>query len=345
MLNKQVTLKDLARKLRLSVSTVSRALRDVQDINPETKKQVLALAEELNYEPNLIAKSLVNKQTKVIGVILPVITSRYFANALSGMMEIADANGYHIMFCQSDESPVKEIFSIKKLVSIRIDGLLISVSKDTKDAGEFLKVQQKGIPVVFFDRALHNVNASKVTVNQHEGAFLAVEHLIQRGCTRIAHIAGPRHLAIAVDRLNGYLDALQKHNIPVNDDYILYCEDFEEDALEKTKILFSLENKPNGIFAVNDSSAIICMKYLQNLGYKIPEDVAIAGYNNDPIGEVVWPPLTTIMQPSYEVGKLATQLLIDEIEGKSLEYKDKILNSKLIIRSSTDTTVLAPNLY
>lgn len=335
MLNKQVTLKDLARKLRLSVSTVSRALRDVQDINPETKRQVLALAQELNYEPNLIAQSLVNKQTKVIGVILPVIASRYFANALSGMMEVADKHGYHIMFCQSDESTEKEIFSIKKLVSIRIDGLLISVSKDTKDAEAFLKVQQKGIPVVFFDRALENVKATKVTVNQHEGAFLAVEHLIQRGCTRIAHIAGPRHLAIAVDRLNGYLCALAKHNIPVNEDYILYCEDFEKDALEKVKLLFSLENKPNGIFAVNDSSAIICMKYLQNLGYKIPEDVAIAGYNNDPVSDVVWPPLTTIMQPSFEVGKLATQLLIDEIEGKSTEFQEKMLNSKLIIRSST----------
>ena len=335
MLNKQVTLKDLARKLRLSVSTVSRALRDVQDINPETRKQVLALAEELNYEPNFIAKSLVNKQTKVIGVILPVISSRYFANALSGMMEVADQHGYHIMFCQSDESPEKELFSIKKLISIRVDGLLISVSKDTTDAEAFLKLQQKGIPVVFFDRALENVEATKVTVNQHEGAFLAVEHLINRGCTRIAHIAGPRHLAIAVDRLNGYLDALRKYNIPVNEDYILYCEDFENDALERVKVLFNLENKPDAIFAVNDSSAIICIKYLQNLNYKIPDDVAIAGYNNDPVSEVVWPSLTTVMQPSYEVGKLATQLLIDEIEGKSSEFQEKMLNSQLIIRTSS----------
>lgn len=335
MLNKQVTLKDLARKLRLSVSTVSRALRDVQDINPETKRQVLALAEELNYEPNLIAKSLVNKQTKVIGVILPMIASRYFANALSGMMEIADAKGYHIMFCQSDESFQKELFSIKKLISIRIDGLLISVSKDTTDAEPFLKLQQKGIPVVFFDRALEEVNATKVTVNQHEGAFLAVEHLIQRGCTRIAHIAGPRHLSIAVERLNGYLDALAKYNMPVNEDHILYCEDFEKDALEKIKMLFSLENKPNGIFAVNDSSAIICMKYLQGLNYRIPEDIAIVGYNNDPVSEVVWPPLTTIMQPSYEVGKLATQLLIDEIENNLIVFHQEILESKLIIRSSS----------
>jgi len=335
MLNKQVTLKDLARKLRLSVSTVSRALRDVQDINPETKKQVLALAQELNYEPNLIAKSLVNKQTKVIGVILPVIASRYFANALSGMMEIADARGYHIMFCQSDESVEKEIFSIKKLVSIRIDGLLISVSKDTHDPEAFLKLQAKGIPVVFFDRALEEVDATKVTVDQHEGAFLAVEHLINRGCTRIAHIAGPRHLSIAVQRLQGYLDALAKYDIPVNDDYIVYCEDFQENALEKIKFLFNLDNKPNGIFAVNDSSAIICMKYLQDLNYKIPEDVAIVGYNNDPVSEVVWPTLTTIMQPSYEVGKLATELLIQEIESSGIAYHQEILNSRLIVRSSS----------
>lgn len=335
MLSKQVTIKDLARKLRLSVSTISRALRDVQDINPETKRQVLALAQELNYEPNLIAKSLVNRQTKVIGVILPVIASRYFANALSGMMEVADLRGYHIMFCQSDESFEKEVTSIKKLVSIRIDGLLVSVSKHTTDADAFLKVQQKGIPVVFFDRALDYVDATKVTVNQHEGAFLAVEHLIQRGCTKIAHIAGPRNLSIAVDRLNGYLDALEKYNIPVNKNYILHCEDFQFNALEKVKTLFSLADKPNGIFAINDSSAIICIKYLQEQGYRIPEDIAIAGYNNDPISEVVWPSLTTVMQPSYEVGKLATQLLIDEIENKSTMFHQKILSTELIVRSST----------
>lgn len=335
MLNKQVTLKDLARKLRLSVSTVSRALRDVPDINPETRKQVLALAEELNYEPNFIAKSLVNKQTKVIGVILPVIASRYFANALSGMMEVANSRGYHIMFCQSDECPEKELNSIRKLVSTRIDGLLISVSKDTRDPEPFLKVQQKGIPVVFFDRALESVTATKVTVNQHNGAFRVVEHLIQRGYTRIAHIAGPRQLAIAIDRLNGYKAALKKYDLPVNENFILHCEKFQEDALEMVKQLFRNDEKPDAIFAVNDSSAIICMKYLQSLGYRIPHDIAVAGYNNDPVSEVVWPPLTTIMQPSFEVGKVATQLLIDEIEHSTKIYHEKILNSELIIRSSS----------
>lgn len=334
MLNKQVTIKDIARKLGLSISTVSRALRNVQDINPETKRLVLALAEELNYEPNLIAKSLVNKHTKVIGVILPVIASRYFADALSGMMEVADANGYHIMFCQSDESFEKEASSIRKLVSLRIDGLLVSVSKCTTESELFSKVQQKGIPVVFFDRALANMDATKVTVNQYEGAFMAVEHLINRGCTRIAHIAGPRHLSVAVERLEGYLEALRKHHIGIRQEYIMHCEDFQLSALEKVEALFSLEDKPDGIFAVNDSSAIVCIKYLLEQGYKIPEDVAIIGYNNDPSSEVVSPALSTVMQPSFEVGKLAMQLLIDEIEHKASSYHHKVLNSKLIIRSS-----------
>ncbi len=335
MLNKQVTIKDLARKLRFSISTVSRALRGVQDINPETKRKVLALAKELNYEPNYIATSLVNKQTKLIGVIMPVISSQYFVNALSGMMEIADANGYHIMSCLSDESIERETAYLKKLVSIRIDGLLISVSKNTTNVEEFINVQRKGIHVIFFDRVLENIEATKVTVNQHEGAFFAVEHLIKKGYTRIAHIAGPRHLSIAADRLHGYLDALSKYNLQIREDYILYCEDFESEALDKIQKLFLLKEKPNAIFAINDSSAIICMKYLQNLGYKIPEDVAIVGYNNDPISEVVCPALTTIMQPSYEVGKLAAQLLINEIENKSNYYEKRTLKSSLIIRSST----------
>jgi DNA-binding LacI/PurR family transcriptional regulator len=335
MLNKQVTLKDLARKLRLSVSTVSRALRNVQDISPETKRQVLALAEELNYEPNFIAKSLVNKNTKVIGVVLPVISSRYFANALSGMMEVADSKGYHIMFCQSDESFEKEELCIKKLVSIRADGILISVSKDTSNAELFLKVQQKGIPIVFFDRALENVAATKVTVNQHHGAYVAVEHLIARGYRRIAHIAGPKHLAIAVERLNGYLDALSEFNLAINEDHILYCEDFENDAQEKIEQLFSMEEKPDAIFAVNDASAIICIKYLEKLGYKVPKDIAVVGYNNDPTSEVVSPALTTIQQPSYEIGKIATQLLINEIEDELTPFVEKVLAGELIIRSSS----------
>jgi len=335
MLNKQVTLKDLARKLRLSVSTVSRALRDVQDINPETKQQVLALAEELNYEPNFIAKSLVNKNTKMIGVILPVIASRYFADALSGMMEIADSKGYHIMFCQSDESVEKEELSIKKLVSIRAAGILISVSKDTSNTELFLKVQKKGIPIVFFDRVLENIDATKVTVDQHHSAYLAVEHLIKRGYKRIAHVAGPKQLSIAAERLNGYLQALAEHNLPVNEDFIQYCEDFEKNAHEKAEVLFNLDTKPDAIFAVNDASAIICIKHLEKLGYKIPEDVAVVGYNNDPISEVVSPCLTTIKQPSYEVGKLATKLLIEEIEGKQTEIAEEILNGELIIRASS----------
>lgn len=335
MLNKQVTLKDLARKLRLSVSTVSRALRNVQDISPETKRQVLALAAELNYEPNFIAKSLVNKNTKMIGVVLPVIASRYFANALSGMMEIADSKGYHIMFCQSDESVEKEESCIKKLVSIRAAGILISVSKDTSNTEVFLTVQRKGIPIVFFDRALEDVPATKVTVDQHHGAYLAVEHLIQKGYKRIAHIAGPRHLSIAVERLNGYLLALSEHNLPVNEEHILYCEDFENDALENIRKLFKVKDKPDAIFAVNDASAIICIKYLEKLGYKVPEDVAVVGYNNDPTSEVVSPALTTIKQPSYEVGKLATQLLINEIEDENTPFTEKVLRGELIIRSSS----------
>jgi len=335
MLNKQVTLKDLARKLRLSVSTVSRALRNVQDINPETKKQVLALAEELNYEPNFIAKSLVNKKTKVIGVVLPVIASSYFASAIGGMMEVADSLGYHIMFSQSDETIEKEEACIKRLISIRVDGILISVSKDTINPDLFLKVQQKGIPIVFFDRALDSVSATKVTVNQHQGAYLAVEHLIKKGYKKIAHLAGPSRLSIATERLNGYLDALKDNNIPINPHYIVHCEDFEHDALEKVQLLFGLENKPDAIFAVNDSSAIISIQYLQSLGYHIPDDVAVVGYNNDPISTIVNPALTTIMQPSYEVGKVATQLLIDEIENEEKPFAEQVLNSELIIRMSS----------
>lgn len=335
MLNKQVTLKDLARKLRLSVSTVSRALRDAPDINPETKQMVKEMAEALNYEPNFIAQSLIKKSTKTIGVILPVLASDYFSTAVSGMMEVAEKKGYNLMFCLSNESAEREVESIRKLISCRVDGLLISVSSETVHADEFLKVQQKEIPLVFFDRALEEIDAFKVVVDQYGGAFKAVEHLIAQGYNRIAHIGGPAILALSNHRMEGYRDALLKHGLPLREDYIIHCEHYQVEALEAVQKLFSLNEKPNAIFAINDTAAIICMTYLKEQGYRIPEDVGIVGHDNKPTSQVVEPSLTTVMQPSYQVGELAMQLLIDEIEHHTGIYQEKVLNSELLIRHSS----------
>jgi len=335
MEKRPVTIKHLAKKLNISVSTVSRALRNVTDINPETKQQVLQLAKELNYEPNFMAQSLVRRKTRIIGVIVPAIHSDYFSQALGGMTDVAIQHDYHVMFCQSNETYKQEVSSVRKLVSCNIDGLLISVSKETMDAVELRKVKEKGLPVVMFDRILPDFDCNKVIVDEYNGAFKAVEHLIRKGCRRIVHIAGPEGLSISVNRLNGYLDALRKHRLTVDDRLIFRTKAFEEDALPLIRKIARLDPLPDAVFAINDKTAVLALKYLREHDISVPDDIRVAGFNDDPISEVVEPSLTTVMQPGYEVGKLAMGILIDEIGNGSKKTVTVRLKTRLIIRNSS----------
>lgn len=332
---KQITIKDIARKLGLSVSTISRALRNVPDINPRTKKLVLETAAELNYEPNFIAQSLITRETKMIGVIVPVISSDFFGKALTGMNEIASEQGYNLLFCQSNESADKEIVNIRQLISCRVDGLLISVSRETTDVTEFEKVLEKRVPLVFFDRAPARVAASKVIVDQYEGAFRAVEHLIEVGCTRIAHLAGPAGLSISDERMRGYRDALKKHQLHLDEQYIIRCDHFQDSAPGAIQHLLQLLPHLDGVFAVNDPLGISVTRQLKAAGVRIPSDVAVVGFNDDPVSAVCEPSLSTVMQPAYEVGKRAMEMLIHRIKDKSDLPETSVLNSRLIIRDSS----------
>jgi DNA-binding LacI/PurR family transcriptional regulator len=335
MRSDQVTIKDLARLLNISISTVSRALRNASDINRETKEAVLKLAEELNYEPNFIAQSLVKKQTKMIGVIVPAIHSNYFSQALAGMTDVASEFNYHVMFCQSNETLAQEISSIKKLVASNVEGLLVSVSKESSDICEFEKIRQKGIPIVMYDRILNGFSCSKVIVDEYEGAYNAVKHLIRKGCKRIAHITGPTDLSVSVNRMNGYLGALKDHNLPIDPDLIVIAKAFEENALMAVKKIISVNPAVDAIFCINDLSAVIVLKYLKSKGIKVPEDVRVVGFNDDPVSGYVEPSLTTVMQPGYEVGKLAMGILIDEIQNKNFPCQTFRLRTKLVIRNSS----------
>ncbi len=335
MVNAQITIKDLARQLNVSVSTVSRALRNASDINHETKSAVLSLAEKLNYEPNVMAQGLVKRETKIIGIVVPVIHSNYFSEAMSGMTEIADQYDYHLMFCQSNENVVQEIKSIKKLVACHVDGLLISVSKETTDATKLEKVKQMGIPIVMFDRILPDFSCSKVVVNEYEGAYKAVEHLIKKGCKHIAHVAGPVNASVSANRMKGYIDALTRYKLPIKKNFIHRCNAFEEDSLNAIKKILRLKPVPDGIFFINDLSAIIAIKFLQKKGIKIPGAIKIVGFNDDPVSAVVEPSLTTVMQPGYEVGKLAMRTLVDEINSTNTNFQNIQLRTQLIIRNSS----------
>lgn len=340
MSKRQATVKDIARKLRISVSTVSRALRNLPDVNPETRKNVLEMAESLNYEPNYIAKSLINKKTHVIGVIVPLIASSVFSRILTAMYNTAHLHDYQLMVCQSNENEKEEADLIKQLVSFKIDGLLISVSSRTKSDEAFEILNKKEIPYVFFDRILPVDNISKVTVDEFQSVFSAVEHLIEIGCHRIAHIGGPPHLSISRDRLNGYLAALEKYKMPVEEKLILHCDNFDDDPLINIARLFKRRPFPDGIFTINDYTGVAVIKYLTNRGIKVPQEVSVIGFNNDPIGEVVEPSLTTIKLPCDEIGTIATDLLIKKISMPSSPSQSVILHSDIIIRNSSEKATL-----
>jgi len=331
------TIKDLARELKLSPSTVSRALRDHPDISPKTKKRVVSLAGKLDYHPDSIAQSLQTKKTKTIGVIVPEIKQPFFAAAINGIEELAYAAGYTIIVCQSNETADREVLVTRSLGSHRVAGLLVSLSRNTKNLDHFKLLQRRGVPIVFFDRVSNDIEASKVVVDDYKGAFDVVEHLITSGYKRIAHLAGPKNLSISKFRLKGYMDALQQGNLPFNDSMVVYGGLDDTDGIVGFQKLLNLESLPDAIFAVNDPVATGAFVMIKEHGMKIPDDIALAGFSNTYMTSLLDPPLTTVEQPSYEIGKTAAQLLMEQINSNDENFVPKfiVLKTHLIIRGST----------
>ena len=336
MKKSQVTIKDIAKKLNISPSTVSRALRDHPDISTQTKKRINSLAEELDYQPDSIAQSLKKRRTNLIGVIVPEIKHNFFSAAISGIEEVAYRAGYAIIVSQSNESYDRECVNVRALISNRVAGLLISISQTTEISDHFKLLERQGIPFVFFDRVCEDIEASKVVVDDFHGAFKAVEHLIKSGYKRIAHIAGPTHLSISQQRYNGYLSALNKYKIQYNENYVVHGGLNEEDGIKGFQKLLKLDQLPDALFAVNDPVAIGAFEKIKEHGLKIPGDIALVGFSNNPITALIEPPLTTVSQPAYKVGKAAAELLIEQIKsGENFIPRKEVLKTELIIRDST----------
>ena len=337
MKNRPITIKDIARRLNISVSTVSRALRGSTDINPETKKMVIDLAAELDYQPNSIALSLVKRKTNIIGVVIPDITIPFFASAIKGIQEVASAAGYNVMICQSSESEETEKNNVQALLSSRVAGLIVSVSGHTKNFDHFKAIQRRGVPLVFFDRVCDDIEASKVLADDYNGAFKAVEHLIRMGSKRIAHLAGPELLKLTQNRKRGYLDALKQHNLPVDPDLIVHVEFNRKQAYEATNRLLSLPQPPDAIFAISDRVAIGAIMALKDKNIRIPEEVAVVGFGNEATSAILDPALTTVMQYPFEMGKIAAQLFLEQVdtEPETFVPKTEILNTELIINKSS----------
>jgi DNA-binding LacI/PurR family transcriptional regulator len=335
MKSHQVTIKDIANLLHISPSTVSRALKDHPDINPETKKNVQDLAKKMHYKPNKVALSLLQQESKIIGVIIPEIIHHFFSTVISGIEKVANGAGYHIMVCQSNESYLKEVENMQALLSSNIDGLIISMAKTTTRYDHFKNIEEIGVPVVFFDRPCDEIKADKVIVEDYLGAYNATMHLIENKCKNIVHLAGPQNLAIGIDRRNGFLDALKVKRYPIHDYTVQYCDTFSS-AQHLIPELMASHPEIDGIFAVNDETAVGTMIALKKMNKQIPSEIAVAGFTNSLISYMTDPELTTVDQKGYEMGQNAAQLLLNRMQSvDDYEPVTKVLQTELIIRKSS----------
>ncbi len=331
----QITIKDIAKKIGVSPSTVSRALKDHPDISEKTRKEIQELAKELHYRPNSIALSLRQNKSNVIGVIVPQLVHHFFSQVISGIEDIVSKNKYNIIICQSNENYEREIQNIQTMITSHVAGILISRTKETCDDEHFKTVLDIGIPMVFFDRTYKELDTDKVIIDDIGAAYLATEHLIKAGCKRIVHFKGPDNLHISRKRLEGYRRALEVHNLKFDESLVILCDNLE-DAMKTTQNLIDSNNLPDGIFAVNDNAAIGALKTLKRNNIAIPQQVAIVGFSNELISSITTPSLTTIEQNGYEIGKRAAELILKRINSKK-EYPSQtiIVPTSLIKRESS----------
>lgn len=336
MESSRVTIKDLAKALNVSTSTVSRALRDHHEIKEETKQKVLALAKKLDYQPNAVSLSLLKRKTFTIGVIVPKMGYHFFSAALDGIEAATLKAGYTVMVCQTNESYEREVQNIRNMTAGRVDGIIVSVSGETSDFDHFRQIKKKGIPLVFFDRECEVLESPSVVAENYDAACKAVEHLIARGCKKIAYLGGPEHLSLSQKRMQGYKDTLLKHNLPFKKEWVKYSDVSRNSAMENMRELILLEERPDAIFAMSDRLATSAMSVIKQYKINVPEEIALVGFNNEPIADIVSPSLSTIAQPEFEIGKKAAELLLEAIENdKEIEHQKIVFETELIVRQSS----------
>lgn len=334
-MERAATIKDIAQRLHISTSTVSRALRNQPDVNPETKKAVMTLAEELDYQPNRVALSLLKKHTYTIGVLVPNL-DYFFATAIRGIDEMALEAGYTVMVCQSNESYGREMVNIRRLLESRVDGLIISVSSETKNFDHFRRLQEREVPMVFFDRDIAEIRSPKVVLDNFDGAVQATEHLIRQGRKRIAFLAGPENLSISNKRKEGYLATLKKHRVKADRELIIHCDFNQAYAQVATEELLHLKKKTDAILAVSDRIAIGASLAIKERGLRMPQDIALVGFNNEPITKLLSPSISSVDQPAFEMGKTAARLFIELMHADSETPAPTVtLKPELIVRESS----------
>ncbi len=329
------SISDIARALGVSPSTVSRALKDHPDISEATRGRIKAFAKEMNYRPNALALGLRSQRSYTLGVIVPEIVHHFFSTLISGIEDLAYSKGYRVMICQSTEDYQREVLNIQALLDHRVDGLLVAFSKQTLDFSHFKTVLENQIPMVFLDRFCKEIETDRVVTDDFQGAKVATNHLIKRGCRKILHLAAPQNLHIGRERFEGYHQALIENELPLDDRLVLHCDTSAKLRALQDHLLV-LAKDIDGVFAVNDFTAISMMQLLQEKGFEIPSRIAVAGFGDDPIATIVRPQLTTVQQKGYEMGKESARMLIQRLEKPETQTtpSTRVFPASLKIRES-----------
>jgi len=335
--HKDVNIYDIARALKVSTATVSRALKNNPSVNKTTRKKVLATARKMGYRPNNFASNLRTQKTNTIGVIIHELNSNFIISVLTGIEKVAAEAGYDIVIAHSSETAAKEIANAHNLFYKRVDGLIASLAYDTQNLEHFEPFFKKGIPVIFFDRVEEDTMGVKVVIDNVKAGTIATEHLIGQGCRNIVHVTGHLRRNVYAHRLQGYKTALLAAGLPYREDRVIVNDLSTEGAIDAAKSILAMDPRPDGLFVTNDFCASVCMQTLKEGGMKIPEDIAVVGFNNDIISTIVEPRLTTISYPGREIGEVTASHLISQLrQGKKVSPTNKvILSSRLIVRASS----------
>lgn len=333
----KVTIHDIAKQLNTTASTVSRALQNHPRISQAMKKAVLDLAEKLNYQPNFIASSLRKGHGNTIGIVIPRIDRNFFSSVIGGIEDVSSEAGYNVIICQSYDSEAKEKNIIETLINGKVDGLLVSMASGTSNMSHFKQAVEKGVPLIFFDRTSSALDVNKVEIDDYLGAHMATTHLITQGCKRIAHFSGPLNVSIYANRFRGYKAALEENGISFNESYHIKETITKDAGAEAVERLLKLDKRPDGIFSASDFSALGAIIALKEKNIRIPEDVAVVGFANEPYADIISPSLTSVDQHSREVGQAAAKLFFEELKsgGSAFVSKRIMLVPDLIIRDSS----------
>jgi LacI family transcriptional regulator len=334
---KKTTIKDIASVLNISAAAVSKALHNDSRISEKTKIAVRQVAENLKYQPNHLASALRSGKSHLVGVIVPRTNSNFFSSVIQNIEEVLNKKGYNIIITQSNESYKKECDSIDTLLYTQVDGIIASMANETVDLGAYEKIKSKGIPLILFDRGENDLNVDYIGIDDYNSSHLIVEHLVENGCKRIAHIGGYKRTRIFNNRVRGYIDALKKHNLPLDDELLTESGLTIEDGREKMLKLLSLDTPPDAVYVAGDYAALGALQVLKEKNIKIPEDIALVGFGNEPFTDMVTPRISSVHQHSAEIGKQAANTFLKYMGQDTIDQQLNkiILDSKLIVRDSS----------